>query len=169
VIKILQAAYLFKDELDKCRAKLGFDDRYKYYEYGYAEYTIKPEDNSWNAIELVSVDRDNNIVGYFKANICRTANFVSSLTIINFNETPNFTFGNDLKQFFLDLFYKFNFNKISFKVVVGNPAKNMYDRFIDKYGGRSLGIMREEVKLWDGQLYDVKIYEILKREFKYRE
>jgi hypothetical protein len=45
--------------------------------------------------------------------------------------------------------------------VVGNPAERMYDKFIEKYNGRVVGIKKNEVKLVDGKFYGLKLYEII--------
>ena len=77
----------------------------------------------------------------------------------------NVTFSRDLYIFLTDLFNKFNFRKIEFTVVIGNPAEVMYDRIMDKYGGSIVGIKKLSTKLIDGKYYDVKMYEIFKDDF----
>ena len=59
-----------------------------------------------------------------------------------------------------DIFVKFNFNKINFDVIVGNPAEAMYDKFIKMCKGRIVGTLKKHIKLMDGWIYDTKIYEI---------
>ena len=39
------------------------------------------------------------------------------------------------------------------------------DKMINKYGGRIVGIYRQEAKLIDGEYYDLKMYEILASEY----
>ena len=41
----------------------------------------------------------------------------------------------------------------------------MYDKYIEKYGGRIVGIFKEDVRLYDGEYYDHKYYEIFREEF----
>jgi hypothetical protein len=165
---MLQPAYLYKDDLFKYKCKLALDERYKYYEFDSSiSFNITTDDSSWFKIQLVSVDQNNNLIGYFSAGINRHTYHVDSLGIINFTPKTNLIFAKDLKQFFLDLFNKYNFNKINFMVVIGNPAEQMYDKLVSNYGGRIVGIRKNDTKLWDGKLYDVKLYEILKEDFKY--
>jgi RimJ/RimL family protein N-acetyltransferase len=71
--------------------------------------------------------------------------------------------------FITDLFNKNGFNKINFCVAIGNPAEKMYDKIVRKYGGKIVGIFKNDVRLWDGKIYDTKHYEILKEEFKLKE
>lgn len=75
------------------------------------------------------------------------------------------TFGRDLGQALTDIFEKFRFNKLKFSVVIGNPIEKSYDRMIQRYGGRIVGIFRQDTRLIDGNLYDVKDYEILRSEY----
>ena len=81
---------------------------------------------------MVSVDNQDNVIGFLRASIIRTSEKVSSLGIINFYD-KNLTFSRDLYQFLKELFEKYNFRKIEFNVVIGNPIEKMYDKYIDKY------------------------------------
>ncbi len=55
--------------------------------------------------------------------------------------------------------------KNCFTVVVGNPVESRYDRIIERYGGRIVGIHKEHTMLPDGRLYDEKMYEILRTDY----
>ena len=46
-----------------------------------------------------------------------------------------------------DIFERFNFRKLSCAVVIGNPIEKTYDKLVPKYGGRIVGLEKEEVKL----------------------
>jgi len=163
---MLQPAYLYKEKIYKYKCNFALDERYKYFDCSSSmSFNIDIEDNSWNKIQLVSLDKNNNPIGYFQASIDRSAYNVSSLKIANLTPKANFTFAKDLEQFFLDLFNKYNFNKINFTVVIGNPAETMYDKLVKHYGGRVVGIYKNDQKLWDGKIYDIKAYEILKEDF----
>ena len=41
----------------------------------------------------------------------------------------------------------------------------MYDKFISKYGGRIVGIKQKDTMLFDGKLYDTKMYEIFTEDY----
>jgi RimJ/RimL family protein N-acetyltransferase len=70
-------------------------------------------------------------------------------------------------NFLVDLFDKFNFRKIEWTVVVGNDnAEKMYDRIINKYGGKIVGVKEKSTKLIDNKYYDIKYYEIFKDDFE---
>ena len=74
-------------------------------------------------------------------------------------------FGKDLLKAIQDIFERFNFHKLTFSVVIGNPAEKSYDRLCAKYGGRILCIQKEETKLEDNKYYDVKRYEIMREDY----
>jgi RimJ/RimL family protein N-acetyltransferase len=143
-----------------------FDDKFKFYNASnYYNYNLELANDSWTNIEMVSVDKDDKVIGFLAAKIDRCSDYVSSLRVINFYEL-NYTFSKDFHQFITELFTKHNFRKIIFSVVVGNPAEKMYDKYIEKYGGRVVGVYKEDTKLYDGIYYDFKMYEIFKSEFE---
>ena len=103
-------------------------------------------------------------IGYISYSIARADNSVHSLNIINFSENK-VTFGMDLRRALRDIFEKYRFRKLSFTVVVGNPIESSYDKLIERYGGRIVGISKVDVKLIDGKYYDRKLYEILAEDY----
>ncbi|OGO81270.1 MAG: hypothetical protein A2Y21_10715 [Clostridiales bacterium GWC2_40_7] len=68
-------------------------------------------------------------------------------------------------KFIVDIFLKYNFRKIEFTVVAGNPIEKMFDKYVNKYGGRIVGVRKESVKLQDNLFYDSKLYELFKTDF----
>jgi len=165
---MLKISHTYKDKLQIEYNKIILTDKYKYFNFtNYWDYAIKLSENSWNEIEAVSVDKDDNVIGFFRAGILRESDKVSSLGIMNFYD-KNVTFSRDLYIFLTDLFNKYNFRKIEFTVVIGNPIEEMYDRVMKKYGGSIVGIKRKSTKLVDGNFYDVKLYEIFKEDFDTR-
>lgn len=158
---MLKFAYQYKDKLEKQYAEITNDDKYKYlFPGGYIDFTLGIKDNNWDQFQMVSVDSNDNILGYFRAGIDRAANKVTGLSILNFH-AKSITFSKDFRQFLSDLLYKYNFRKISFCMVVGNPIEEQYDRMVAKYGGRIVGIEKQEA-LINGTLKDLKLYEIFK-------
>ena len=55
--------------------------------------------------------------------------------------------------------------KLNFSVVVGNPIEKSYDKLIKRYGGRIVGTREKETTLVDGNLYDVKMYELFREDY----
>jgi len=168
VITMLKLAYPYKEKLQQKYNEIIFQDKYMFYNCeNYWDYEFKLSESSWNSIEMVSVDSKDNIIGFFRASISRSSDKVSSLGVVNFHDA-NPVFAKDLKQFIYGLLFKFNFRKIEWTVVIGNPAEKIYDRFISKYGGNITGTTKETVKLQDGEYYDMKGYEVFRSEFKQR-
>lgn len=160
----LELAIIHENQLrDRMLDALMKDKNKYYFTNGYHEYDFAVSKNSWNDLEMVSI-KDGQILGYMGAYIRRQSNHISSLYIINLGEF-NYTFSKDLRTFICDLFENYNFNKINFTVVIGNPIEKMYDKYVKQYGGRIVGYRKNEVKLIDGKLYDDKIYEITKEDY----
>jgi hypothetical protein len=167
VISILKIAYYYKSKVQVEYQKIIYNDKFKFYiNSSFWNYDFNMGgDSNWNAIEYVSVDDKDNIIGFMGANIDRDVNKVGSLRLINFKNKCNVTFAKDLYRFLNELFTVHKFIKIEFTVVVGNPIEKMYDKYCLKYGGRIVGTYKDFTKLTDGNLYDTKLYEIFRTEF----
>lgn len=160
----LEIAQLYKDNV------LG-NEKYKYWNYdSYWTEPIKIDTSDWNKIQRVSLNAEGKVIGYFNANVDRASNSVSSMSILNFyldSKNLPITFIRDLESFIDYLFLTLKFEKINFCVAIGNNAgERLYDHFIQKFGGKIVGIKRKEVKLVDGSYYDIKLYDILREEYK---
>lgn len=160
---MLDLAINYEEELKIKFRSLWFSEKYKYYNYSnyYDECSIS--NSTWDTHQFVVIN-NNDIIGYIGYEINRSAENVSGLAIVNFTDNK-LMFGVEIGRAIRDIFEKFKFNKISFSVVIGNPIENTYDRLIKRYNGRIVGIEKEETKLFDGNYYDVKRYEILKSEY----
>jgi len=163
---MLKPAYPYKEKLQQKYNEIIFQNKYMFYNReNYWDYEFKLSESSWNSIEMVSVDTKDNVTGFFRATISRSSDKIASLGVVNFYDA-NMVFAKDLKQFIQGLLLKFNFRKIEWTVVIGNPAEKIYDRFIQKYGGSVTGVHKETVRLQDGKYYDMKGYEVFRSEFK---
>jgi len=160
---MIDIANKYESELKDLFYGTWYDEKYKFYGDGYNNEYVKSESN-WNQCEFVSKDSNGSIIGYITYQLNRVNESVTSIAIINFTNNK-ITFGLDLFHVLNDLFIKYNVRKISFTITVGNPIEKMYDKFILKYGGRIVGIKKEETMLYDGQFYDNKIYEIFKTDY----
>lgn len=162
---MLRLAYTYKDKLNQEYQKIAFNDKYKYYiNDTYWSYNINVSDSSWNYVQMVSVDKDDNVIGYMSACCDRSKNQVTGLSILNFRDL-NYTFSKDLYTFLDLLFTKEKFMKMEWLVIVGNPAEAMYDRLVKKYGGNIIGSSHLSTKLPDGEYYDVKYYELMRDDY----
>ncbi len=111
------------------------------------------------------MDKNNNIIGFIGYSINRMSEYVDGLNIINFSDDNKIKFARDLKIALTDIFEKFNFRKLVFSVIIGNPTEKHYDSLIDTYGGRVVGIFKKHVRLLDGLYYDEKLYEIHREDY----
>lgn len=155
---MLEIAQLHTDELKKKFHETWFDDRYKYYHADNHYSDFKADEDTWNKHQFVSL-YGGTIKGYIGYCINRRTNNVSGLAAINFSDHRT-TFGLDLGDVVIDIFEKYKFNKLNFSVIIGNPIEYSYDKLIERYGGRVVGVFEKEVKLIDGEYYDEKHYEI---------
>jgi len=161
---MLDPAFYHADRLNQRFRETVFRDRFKFYSRSsFIEYFIPIYQNSDEMIQMVSLD-NGDVVGYFSVKINRETNAAYELQVIKFDSKSK-EFTGDLHDFFVSLYKKFGVNKITFFVIVGNPAEAVYDNVVTSYGGRIVGIFKKDAKLYDGQLYDVKFYEIMKEEF----
>ena len=132
------------------------DSRYKYCYIGY--FSLPPiEHDEWNYIPRVSYS--DRVLGYFKATISRANDIVSSITIFSVAKTyKEFKiFEKDLLSFFLKLLERFP--TIMFAVVIGNPVRKKYRKFIEYVGGNIIGISHKSARV-GLELLDEELYEI---------
>lgn len=141
------------------------NDKYKFFNSNSAAYKLEIADSTYYQHQFVSFENQTkDIIGLIGYYIDREINAVSGIYVMNFGGN-DFLFAKDLNTALKDIFEKYNFNKINFTVIIGNPVEKHYDRFIKKYGGRIIGIRKDDVKLYDGQYYDRKVYEITRGEY----
>ncbi len=166
---MIDFAFKYKDQLNTLyKTNVVGNDFYKYWlntNYWRFEPNFCNESDEWNTIERVSIF-DGKIYGYFRANIDRNNNSVKTLSILYFYpKTFSIGFLKDLENLIKLIFTEYKFNKINFSVVVGNPAERLYDFFVKKYNGKIVGVYKDDAVLIDGNYYDCKIYEILKKDY----
>lgn len=160
---MLKYAWQYKESLEQLYVKTIDDPRLKFVNCdGYLGFNIDIKDTTWDRLQYVSVNSKGKIIGYLCAILDLKINSVSSLHVMNFYD-KSVTFSKDFYKFLDMLIHRYA--KINFSVVVGNPAEAMYDRVIKKYGGRIVGVKEDHVII-DGDLYDFKMYEIMRRKYK---
>ena len=162
---MLKPAILYKEALaEKAKIVLMEPEKYKFMDLNnYQSYNIFTVDevDEWSKIKRVSVNADGAVLGYMGCTVCRQESSVAGLLFVNFDLTKlSITFVRDMEAFLQYLLKMFR--KVSFVCVVGNPAERLYDKVIEKYHGRVVGVKKQEALLQDGQFYDLKLYEIVK-------
>ena len=162
---MLDIALKYIDKLKELYLNTWHNEKYKYYNYRCFWELPTFKENTLDGHDFVSLNERGEIIGAIGYCILRDTESVCGLGILNFTEECDYIFGKDVFQAIEDIFEKFNFRKLSFCVVIGNPIEKTYDRLCEKYGGRIVGIEKEETKLCDNRYYDVKRYEILRKDY----
>lgn len=153
----------YEAELKEKMRATWYDEKYKFYHNSWHDdINLKMDD--WHKLSFVSVDSDDKVIGFINFEVDRITNSVCNVSIINFTNDKTI-FGLDLHRAFNDMFIKFNFNKINFSVVCGNPIESSYDRAVKRYGGRIVGYHKAHTRLIDNKLYDTKHYEIMREDY----
>jgi len=158
---LLDLAYNHKQALNKKYSQMILDpQKYKYViSNTWATYELEIHTNSWDKLQFVSIVKKE-VIGYFECSADRQVYYAHRLVAINFEDKPNFVFSKDFWRFVKLLFVQYKFNKINFSCVVGNPAEKIYYKIINKWSGRIVGTYKNDVKLLDGKVYDLRVYEI---------
>lgn len=169
---MLDFAKKYEDDLKLEFSKISDDIRFMWFDNSTYRDVYEASKSTWSTVEYVSLDAGGKIIGYLKYRIDRELQKAYAVQIINFKtfeeKSHKITFGKDVDEFFRNVFEKYNHNKIVCGVVIGNPIEPTYDKLITKFGGRIVGMYTDECKLLDGRLYDYKVYEINKKDYKRR-
>lgn len=163
---MLARAYAYKEALSRQLIKAADDPYYdNLWAEGWIGFNIEVRDDTYYKHQFVSLDSVHNVIGYLDASIDRSTNSINNIIIANFQKKDNITFAKDLKDFFLRIFLRYNYRKVSFSVVVGSRNEKIYDKFIGRYGGRTVGVFCQHRRLQDGSISDMKYYEIMREDF----
>ncbi len=163
---MLDLAIKHTNVLQERFVEIAFQDHFKFYRTGTAiDYCLPIYNNSRDGLQFVSIaEGDRHLMGYFGCRIDRETNTAFDLQIINF-EDRNEAFSADRKAFFRSLFEQYGAQRVVWCVIVGNPAEKLHDASVARLGGRIVGTFTRDTKLYDGQLYDIKWYEVLKEHY----
>lgn len=161
---MLDLAIKYETKLQELFSNISLDEKYMFYHGCSYREKYKSAESTWNKHEFVSLDSNNEVIGYIKYNIDRENQYAYALQIINFSNNK-VVFGRDVMECLDEIFTKFKFRKLKYSVYVGNPVEGTYDRLTKKYGGRIIGIAFKDDKLLDGNYYDFKSYEIFREDY----
>lgn len=162
--KMLRPAQLYEEELREENIKSWYRPENIYWHGGAGDNIPELPDNNHDRHDFVSVDKDDNIIGYISYAVNWTAMSADRFGIISFRK-GSMEFAKDLYKVVCDLFEVYHMNRISWGAYEDNPAVRGYRNFIKKHGGRECGHCRQAVKLQDGKLHDSVSFEILAAEF----
>lgn len=160
---MLEIAQKYTQQLSLKFADTVYDLKYMFYHCAYADDYV-PSTTTWNKHEFVSLDKKGDVIGYLSYNINRNDYKATDLCIINFTDNK-LMFGRDVAQVIDDIFMKYQFRKLNYEVVCGNPIEPTYDKLTLQYGGRIIGMRLQDTKMIDGNMYDRKYYEIFREDY----
>lgn len=168
---MLANARKYAEQLNNKLMDTWYDPTYQFYYSGRTHNTVSFEEDDARSRQFVSIDpkapQGEEVIGYLNCWINSEINSVDGLGAINFDLSLHgkYILGRDLLQMIDDLFMRDEFNRIQFLVVVGNPIEAMYDKYIERYGGRIAGTFRQSHLGAKGELRDEKVYEIMRNEY----
>lgn len=157
---MLKFAIDYAEELKRADRATWRNPKYKWYNTGGYDEEITIENNSWNKIQMVSVNHEEKVIGYFTVDVDRANEDLFRLKVINYVDKCNPIFARDMYEYFYFLFVERGARRMEWGVVIGNPIEKMYDRFCKKVNGNIIGIRHKAVKLMNGQYADTKVYEV---------
>lgn len=160
---MLKQAILYEAELKQRLRETWFVDKYKYYWFDGMHQDVELITSTDHNHQFVSINSRGEVVGYIAYGIDRQSYKVTYIGMINFTD-DKMTFGRDLCKAISDIFEKFKFNKLMFSCVVDNPIYNSYEKLALKYGGRLVGIYKEDTFI-NGETYDVASFEVLRSDY----
>ena len=143
--------------------KIWFDERYKYFNRGWEEL-FELKESTWEYHQFVSVNQQGNVCGFLSYRVDRATRNIDSFNAVSFFE-DKLTFAQDIATAIHEIFTKFNFHKMIYGVVCGNPVEKTYQKFADKCNGRLAAVYRDDALLYNGQRADVKVFEIMRSEY----
>lgn len=162
---MLKRAILFREQINREMSRVCDDPRCRFYTFRYWDMNVTIDNDNWSRHQFASVDKNDNVMGYISSNVDQKAHFISQISMIRFMDNKYTAFALDIKNFFLLMFNDYKYRKACFTLLVGSPHEKMYDRFMEKYGGRVVGIFKEHTALPNGQICDEKSYEIFRQPF----
>lgn len=158
---MLQVAFPYESRIEIAKAKIYSNPRYIYSSFSsYINVGGPNLKDHWTHETYVSVDKDDNLLGYLSFGIDRDTRNAHAIYIVNFIKNP--VFNIDLISFLRKLK---KYRMITFSVVVGSPHEKNYDKICQMLGGRVLCIKKKSIRLLDGKLYDEKQYEIENKDY----
>ena len=161
---MLELALNHQEQLNTKFRQTWEDDKYKYYHNANYREDMEIPHSTWTSHNFVSL-HDGEVIGYIGYQIDRSSDYVYGLGIINFAEEQKAAFAKDLGVALRNIFDKYNFRRLEWSVVIGNPIERSYDKLCYKYGGRIVGTYINRYRLIDGRYYDEKLYEIEKGDY----
>lgn len=161
---MLAPAQLYRKELQTENIKTWYLPENIYYNASTGNNYIEILEDNYNCHQFVSIDKNNNIIGYISYDINWKTMSVTNLGIISYQK-GNINFIKDVYQAIIDIFQKYHMNRLEWFCIRDNPALKSYEKIVLRFGGSKCGEFTQSVKLMDGKLHDCVYFEILSTSF----
>lgn len=161
---MLKPAQLYAEELQRKNTEAWYKPENIFWNGGAGDSSFNFPDNNYDSHCFVSIDKNNQVIGYIGYAVDWVAMSADRFGIISYDK-GNLEFAKDLYKAICDLFEVYHMNRVSWMAFADNPAIRGYRNFIKKHGGRECGYHRQVAKLQDGRLHDSVEFEILAEEF----
>lgn len=161
---MLKPAQLYKEQLQEENIKSWYKPENIFWNGASYDSMINFKEDNYDCHQFVSVDKDDNVIGYICYSVNWTVMSARDFGIISFKK-GSIEFAKDVYMAICNLFEVYHMNRIEWLSYVDNPAIRGYRNFIKKHGGRECGYYRQIARLQDGRLHDGVEFEILAEEF----
>ncbi len=162
---MLKPAQLYQDRLQEENIKAWYKPENIYWNGGTGDSQINIQEDNYGCHQFVSVDKEDNVIGYIGYRVDWSAMSADGFGIISFKKN-SIEFAKDLYKAICNLFEIYHMNRVCWAAYTDNPAIRGYRNFIKKHGGRECGHYRQIARLQDGKLHDSVEFEILAEEFR---
>lgn len=109
---MLKPAQLYKEKLQEENIKAWYKPENVFYNFGTGNSQIDISEDNYRSHQFVSVDKDDNVIGYISYNVDWAAMSAYDLGIISFDK-GNVLFVKDVYAVVKDLFEKYQMNRVS--------------------------------------------------------
>ena len=156
---MIKPAILYKDQLTQLIAETWYNPEYMYYydtTPGIPDIADKPD----NQYQFVSVDKNGEVLGYFSYWVYEPSRRAMNFGLMSFKKGST-TFISDVIQMFKDMFEKYGIHSAEWRCYEDNTeAVGVYDWLIERYGGRRVGILRDNAAPMNRTLCNTVLYEV---------
>lgn len=159
---MIKPAQLYAEELKRLYCETWYNPKYMYYQSYVGTEEFHLPDNNYERHSFAILD-NNEVIGYISYRLNWASKVAYNFGIISFKSS--LVFGKDLMQIIDDIFVKYKMNKMEFYAFSDNPAIKHYYRFINKFGGREVGIIKQTSMLMDGKLHDSVMFELFRDDY----
>lgn len=159
---MIRPALLYKDELQKKYIEQWYKPETNFYSTGANRTVELCDDNSYTR-QFVSVDKDNNVIGYITYCVDWESRSAHRFGMQSFDK-GNLEFVKDLYRAAYRILCVDKLNRMEWWCFTDNPAVKGYKSFTKRIGGGIVGEVHQSAVFPDGSLHDSYIFEIMRKD-----